>query len=102
MGQCPCLPEGSVPATVEIMAGLCRLTGWALDSDDARATHTLREHYHLSLHHAIHNMRTDHQYVQCLEENIITQIRTGGIRLVSDESYLRGPIFYGSMDHIYQ
>lgn len=59
------LPPGSVWATVEITVGVCQLTGWAFDPDDAQASHTLGEHYQLSLHNAIHNMRTDHQYVQC-------------------------------------
>ena len=82
------LPPNSMRATVESRDGILRLTGWDYEADQYHINESLQERYEQSVQKSIVNMKTDSRYFNCIEEDIVHQILTGSISLVSDGSYL--------------
>ena len=84
------LPPHSMRATVESKNGTLRLTGWGHESDQQYINPlTLQERYDQSVHRSVLAMHTDYRYFNCTEDDIVRQLHTGTISLVSDGSYLK-------------
>ena len=83
------LPLHSVRATVEQVNNTLRLTGWAEDIRTLRNTNVpLSFKYQQSVGKAIVNMKTDYQYINCTEEDIVRHISQEELSVVSDGSFL--------------
>lgn len=83
------LPPGSCRATVEQIGPHLRLTGWADDSNSYRSFSSFEERQTWSVTRALQEMHTDELFIQSGDEDVVTQLLSGSLEIISDGSYLK-------------